>query len=126
MRCSKACEMEMSWRRPNPVCPVAYFTWHQSSQRDCFGGPDIATKLYPHQKKALTFLLEREKEIAGPDGKNSSLWQLRASHHTHAKSWINLVTSKEVGTEPEECKGALLADDVRLIKHNYVCCLIFF
>ncbi|KAH8119928.1 SNF2 family N-terminal domain-containing protein [Phellopilus nigrolimitatus] len=78
--------------------------------------PDIATKLYPHQKKALTFLLEREKEIAGPDGKNSSLWQLRASHHTHAKSWINLVTSKEVGTEPEECKGALLADDMGLGK----------
>ncbi|OCB87871.1 hypothetical protein A7U60_g5006 [Sanghuangporus baumii] len=79
-------------------------------------GPNIATTLYPHQKKALTFLLEREREIQGPDGKSSSLWQLQTSPHYSSKSWVNLVTRKEVFTEPTECKGALLADDMGLGK----------
>ncbi|EJD03691.1 uncharacterized protein FOMMEDRAFT_19080 [Fomitiporia mediterranea MF3/22] len=79
-------------------------------------GSDIATKLYPHQKKALTFLLEREREISGPGGRSSSLWQSRTNNHFSSKSWVNLVTRKEVFTEPTDCKGALLADDMGLGK----------
>lgn len=76
-------------------------------------GPDVATKLYPHQKKALTFLLEREREHLGPDGIFSTLWQLRQNPLSHKKSWFHIVTQKEVFDEPREAKGAILADDVR-------------
>ncbi|KAF8634441.1 hypothetical protein AX15_000890 [Amanita polypyramis BW_CC] len=78
--------------------------------------PDIATKLYPHQKKALTFLLEREREITGPDGACSSLWQPGTNPWSHQKSWFHVVTQKEVFEEPIEAKGAILADDMGLGK----------
>ncbi|THH09193.1 hypothetical protein EW145_g2187 [Phellinidium pouzarii] len=77
---------------------------------------NIATKLYPHQKKAITFLLEREREIPGPGGKPSSLWQSRLNPHSQMKYWFNVVTQKEIDTKPIECKGALLADDMGLGK----------
>ncbi|KAI5124171.1 hypothetical protein M0805_000978 [Coniferiporia weirii] len=76
---------------------------------------NIATRLYPHQKKALTFLLEREREISCSNGKYSSLWQLRMNAQSQTK-WVNIVTHAEVDTEPKECKGALLADDMGLGK----------
>lgn len=79
---------------------------------DCliFIGENISTPLYPHQRKALSFLLEREQELVGPAGKAVSLWQCNGS------SWQNSVTSDLVYTKPEECKGALLADDMGLGK----------
>ena len=80
-----------------------------------FSGSDVATKLYPHQKKALTFLLERERENLGPDGIFSSLWQMRQNPLSHKKSWFHIVTQKEVFEEPQEAKGAILADDVRCV-----------
>lgn len=72
----------------------------------------MATKLYPHQKKALTFLLEREREVPGPDGQYSSLWQRRQVPGSKHISWYHSVTQKEVFQEPKEAKGAILADDV--------------
>ena len=78
-----------------------------------FLGPEVATKLYPHQKKALTFLLERERERAGSDGTFSSLWQRRVHSITQQVSWYHIVTQEEVFDEPQEAKGAILADDVR-------------
>lgn len=73
---------------------------------------DVATRLYPHQKKALTFLLEREREKPDADGKFSSLWQPRFNTTTGVKSWYHIVTQQEVLEEPQEAKGAILADDV--------------
>jgi SWI/SNF-related matrix-associated actin-dependent regulator of chromatin subfamily A3 len=80
-----------------------------------FGTPafEVATPLYPHQKKALTFLLERERERKGPDGKYSSLWQERRNSLSRHTSWFHIVTQKEIFQAPEDCKGAILADDVR-------------
>ncbi|KAF8898921.1 SNF2 family DNA-dependent ATPase [Infundibulicybe gibba] len=77
---------------------------------------DIGTKLYPHQKKALTFLLERERERVGPDGKYSSLWQFRRNPLSHQDTWFHIVTQKEVFEQPQEAKGAILADDMGLGK----------
>lgn len=76
--------------------------------------PDVATKLYPHQKKALTFLLEREREKPGPDGEFSSLWQARINPISRQQSWFHLVTHKEIFQEPKESKGSILADDARI------------
>lgn len=77
-----------------------------------FIAPDVATKLYPHQKKALTFLLEREREKPGSDGKFSSLWQARTSSMSKQTSWYHVVTQSEVFKQPVEARGSILADDV--------------
>jgi len=75
-------------------------------------GPDVATKLYPHQKKALTFLLDREHEKPLQDGQFSSLWHSTVDQMTGRRRWINVVTEEESHERPEEAKGAILADDV--------------
>lgn len=75
--------------------------------------PEVATTLYPHQKKALTFLLERERERFGSSGKHSSLWQERLNPVSGQRSWFHIVTQRETSQEPQESKGAILADDVR-------------
>ncbi|OBZ79354.1 putative SWI/SNF-related matrix-associated actin-dependent regulator of chromatin subfamily A member 3-like 2 [Grifola frondosa] len=77
--------------------------------------PEVATKLYPHQKKALTFLLEREQENV-TSGKHNSLWQERENTLTHTRSWYHIVTQREVFERPHEAKGAILADDMGLGK----------
>lgn len=74
---------------------------------------EVGTNLYGHQKKALTFLLEREREFLGADGKSSSLWQMKINPLTGQASWFHLVTQREADVEPKESKGAILADDVR-------------
>ena len=71
-------------------------------------GPSIGTRLYPHQKKALTFILEREREILGPEGKAPSLWQFKKDEGM----WQHVITLKTAQSEPVEAKGSLLADDV--------------
>ena len=83
-----------------------------SSHASAFKGPEVATKLYSHQKKALTFLLEREREKPGPDGNFTSLWQSRANPLSGQVLWFHIVTQKEVLQKPYESKGAILADDV--------------
>ncbi|KAG1715984.1 hypothetical protein ID866_1149 [Astraeus odoratus] len=77
---------------------------------------EVGTPLYPHQKKAITFLLEREHEKYCSDGRYSSLWQHRVDPHTRQQSWFHIVTQKEVFQEPVEAKGAILADDMGLGK----------
>ncbi|KAH7910699.1 SNF2 family N-terminal domain-containing protein [Hygrophoropsis aurantiaca] len=77
---------------------------------------EVGTPLYPHQKKALTFLLEREREQTCSDGRYSSLWQARTSSLSLQPSWFHIVTQKEVFREPQEAKGAILADDMGLGK----------
>ncbi|KAH9937252.1 P-loop containing nucleoside triphosphate hydrolase protein [Fomitopsis serialis] len=80
--------------------------------------PEIATTLYPHQKKALTFLLERERERpgSGPSGNYSSLWQERRNPITGQRSWLHLITQREIHQEPQEAKSSILADDMGLGK----------
>ncbi|CCL98504.1 uncharacterized protein FIBRA_00503 [Fibroporia radiculosa] len=77
---------------------------------------EVATKLYPHQKKALTFLLEREREHVGPLGKHTSLWQERYNPLSGQISWYHVVTQRETKEEPQEAKSAILADDMGLGK----------
>ncbi|KAI0673352.1 SNF2 family N-terminal domain-containing protein [Trametes maxima] len=78
--------------------------------------PEVATNLYPHQRKALTFLLAREQEWDAVDGKKLTLWQERINPLSHQTSWVNVVTQAEVFTRPDEAKGAILADDMGLGK----------
>lgn len=96
------------WKRRLVRGSVVYF--HKTL--NAILASDVATRLYPHQKKALTFLLEREREKSDADGKFSSLWQPRFNLTTGVKSWYHIVTQQEVLEEPQEAKGAILADDV--------------
>ena len=79
--------------------------------------PEVATKLYPHQLKALTFLLAREQEksplLRGPTGQ-LSLWREKMMPGFQ-RSWSHIVTQAEEFSKPFEAKGAILADDVRII-----------
>lgn len=77
-------------------------------------GPEVATTLYPHQKRALTFLLEREREIIRPSG-SSSLWQKKYDPSSGRTSWFHVVTQKESFECPQEAKSAILADDVNYL-----------
>jgi SWI/SNF-related matrix-associated actin-dependent regulator of chromatin subfamily A3 len=67
--------------------------------------------LYPHQKEALTFLLERERELKAPKSRAGSLWTMRKDSKGRT-TWYNIVTQKESRREPVECRGTILADDV--------------
>ena len=84
----------------------------------CFKkGPEVATQLYPHQKKAITFLLERERENISAGSGVSSLWQHRYNPLSRQTTWFHVVTHNEVCEPPEESKGAILADDVCFHKY---------
>ena len=72
----------------------------------------MATQLYPHQKKAITFLLEREQEKVSAGSGFSSLWQHRYNPLSRQTTWFHIVTHNEVHDPPKESKGAILADDV--------------
>ncbi|KAH9944198.1 SNF2 family N-terminal domain-containing protein [Epithele typhae] len=78
--------------------------------------PDVATKMYPHQLKALTFLLAREQETDDKCRRQTSLWQERVNPLSHQRSWVNIVTQAEEFTKPWEAKSAILADDMGLGK----------
>ena len=78
-----------------------------------FVAPEVGTQLYPHQRKALTFLREREREQSLSDGTFSSLWQERTNNLTGQTSWYHIVTQREIFEEPKESKGCILAYDVR-------------
>ncbi|KAG9118944.1 hypothetical protein FRC07_006271 [Ceratobasidium sp. 392] len=86
-------------------------------------GPNVATRLYPHQKEALTFLLERERELKAPKSRSGSLWTTRKDSKGRT-TYYNIVTQKETRREPTECRGTILADDMGLGKTISVVSLI--
>lgn len=104
--------MVTSSKKLNPVCFCTLLHFVSVLTMSDLLAADVATQLYPHQKKALTFLLEREREKAGADGNYSSLWQKRQHPLSRQISWFHIVTQKEIFEEPREAKGSILADDV--------------
>lgn len=101
----------MNWLKWKPVCNFQ-LSVSMNSFSHLLLAPEVATQLYPHQKKALTFLMEREREVKTAEGVYSSMWLMRKTMSGHGV-WTHLVTEKEVYEEPQESKGAILADDVR-------------
>ncbi|PWN45645.1 hypothetical protein IE81DRAFT_285398 [Ceraceosorus guamensis] len=91
----------------------------------------VTTDLFPHQKQALAFLLDREKErsfdVLERNGKSDgatnqeeepiSLWRpKRRPGSGKIVSYTNVVTNGETSRPPEICRGAILADDMGLGK----------
>ncbi|GAA5901516.1 uncharacterized protein JCM6883_000238 [Sporobolomyces salmoneus] len=95
--------------------------------------PVVSTKLYPHQKQALSFLLDREKEIeipaqdpAGGKPLMVSLWQRVNDTYGRCVAWQSVVTDLQIsGTRPPpQARGAILADDMGLGKTIVVISLV--
>lgn len=77
--------------------------------------PDsIATPLYVHQKKALTFMMKRE-EGWQYDGSQEDLWVKEVDETGHM-TYTNMVTETSQKSVPPETKGGLLADQMGLGK----------
>ncbi|EJU00143.1 hypothetical protein DACRYDRAFT_17168 [Dacryopinax primogenitus] len=79
---------------------------------------EIGTRLYPHQKQALTFLLEREGEMGLKLGLFMEV-PVGGKKHFRCR-----VTGKEFPTLPPGPRGAILADDMGLGKTITVVSLI--
>ncbi|GAA5833114.1 hypothetical protein JCM3766R1_001399 [Sporobolomyces carnicolor] len=95
--------------------------------------PIVSTKLYPHQKQALSFLLDREKEIEipakVPPGEKPtmvSLWQRVNDSYGKCMGWQNVVTDLQISGDrpPPQARGAILADDMGLGKTIVVISLV--
>ncbi|KAI5475860.1 DNA repair protein rad5 [Pseudohyphozyma bogoriensis] len=92
----------------------------------------VATKLYPHQKQALSFLLDREAlvqipETAKPDESVLvSLWKRKVDPYGRPLGWMSIVTDLEIqGNEPPpQSRGCILADDMGLGKTIVVISLV--
>ncbi|KAG0043345.1 hypothetical protein BGZ83_011525 [Gryganskiella cystojenkinii] len=86
----------------------------------------LSTKMYKHQKQALYFLLEREKQEDYSDNeknKLTSLWRQRQQMHRHP-TYLNVVTSQETTIKPTSMLGGILADDMGLGKTITIISLI--
>lgn len=82
----------------------------------------IRTPLFAHQKQALTFLLDRERErrweelLESNPPKHLSLWLCERSAGGHIEVFRNMVSGIQRRTKPQLCRGAILADDMGLGK----------
>lgn len=87
-------------------------------------GPLLKTSMYSHQKQALTFLLDRERErsfneLLADDEERSasvSLWQAAETKGSKILRFRNIVTQTVTSKKPHICRGAILADDMGLGK----------
>jgi SWI/SNF-related matrix-associated actin-dependent regulator of chromatin subfamily A3 len=95
----------------------------------------VTTPLYPYQKQALSFLIDRERlrtlaEVRelGDEGEERlvSLWRVRRDLYDRHVGWTNVVTDVEISGEelPPQARGAILADDMGLGKTLVVISLI--
>ncbi|EXJ71754.1 uncharacterized protein A1O5_05564 [Cladophialophora psammophila CBS 110553] len=74
----------------------------------------VHTRLYRHQKKALTFMKQREQAWSFKDSLDS-LW-VKEVDETGELIYTNLVTEQSQRNEPLESRGGLLADQMGLGK----------
>jgi len=93
----------------------------------------VTTKLYPHQKQAVSFLLDRERLQVVPDKDSKgeepamvSLWQRQSDPYGKVKGWRSLVTNLEITGDrpPPQARGSILADDMGLGKTIVVISLV--
>ncbi|TIB13030.1 hypothetical protein E3P89_01411 [Wallemia ichthyophaga] len=82
----------------------------------------IATTLYPHQKQALTFLLECERDPRRSTNESDkfSFWK----QSKDKRKFQHIITHNYLNQEPAGCRGAILADDMGLGKTISVVALI--
>ncbi|TVY46997.1 putative SWI/SNF-related matrix-associated actin-dependent regulator of chromatin subfamily A member 3-like [Lachnellula occidentalis] len=75
----------------------------------------IATPLYVHQKKGLTFMIKREGGWQYDDSQEEDLWVKEIDEFGHVK-YTNTITEMSQSHEPPDSRGGLLADQMGLGK----------
>ena len=108
--------------------------------------PIVSTKLYPHQKQAVSFILDRERLVdttntvregepidiesedtkADKEGEVVSLWERMRDGRQRPRGWKSIVTGVELTGEaaPPQARGSILADDMGLGKTLVVIAVI--
>ena len=121
---------------PHAQINAIYAALEQTEKLDeTEAGPLIVTSLFSHQKQALTFLLERERqrdflELLRKDNplNHISLWTILKRADSTIDKYKNTVTGLTRRGRPSVCRGAILADDmglgktlttISLIAHTY-------
>mgnify|MGYP006886186970 CR=1 FL=1 len=78
--------------------------------------PIVATKLYPHQKQALSFLLDRETLVEVPErdppGSKATmvaLWERISDTYGRPKGWRSVVTDLQIDgvRPPPQARGCV-------------------
>jgi hypothetical protein len=85
----------------------------------------ITTELYPHQKQALYFMVDKEQEpsIEEYDQRKDSLW--KPKHRDNGRKYYqHVITGEETETKPMPNFGGILADEMGLGKTLSILSLI--
>ena len=83
---------------------------------------NLSTRLYKHQKQALTFMMQRERGWA-MDGHHKDIW--REEHDCFGRSiYQNLISGLKQRTKPDQFQGGLLIDAPGLGKSLSIIALI--
>ncbi len=85
---------------------------------ELMGPPSVRTSLLQHQRKALHWMVEREKP-----GK-PLFWEPHVNHYSGQKGWINTVTRTFTLKPPKLALGGMLADEMGLGKTLTVISLV--
>lgn len=85
----------------------------------------IKTELYPHQKQALYFMVDKEQDHTGAehDDRKDSLWKPRYRENGR-KAYVHVITGEELQYKPSSSRGGILADEMGLGKTLSVLSLI--
>lgn len=85
----------------------------------------IKTKLYPHQKQALYFMVDKEQQHIGAefDDRKDSLWKPKFRDNGR-KSYVHVITGQEQAEKPRSNLGGILADEMGLGKTLSILSLI--
>ena len=85
----------------------------------------IKTGLYPHQKQALYFMVDKEQDHTSSefDERKDSLWKPHYRDNGR-KSYIHVITGEEKQAKPKSSLGGILADEMGLGKTLSILSLI--
>ncbi|KAL6704240.1 hypothetical protein ACN47E_008408 [Coniothyrium glycines] len=85
----------------------------------------IQTELYPHQKQALFFMVDKEQDHTAPehDDRKDSLWKPHYRDNGR-KSYIHIITGEQLPNKPPTSRGGILADEMGLGKTLSILSLI--
>lgn len=107
-----------------PANPIDLFAdaAEQDTLSDAYAPLSLSTKLYKHQKQALTFMMQRERGWA-MDGHHRDIWM--EDHDSLGRSiYQNLISGMRQMVRPDQFRGGLLVDAPGLGKSLSILALI--